>query len=78
MANKKVTTAAEPAKEVLPTVTEEVTYTVGELANAAEAVFGKGTSPDLVIAALHKEGLKETTVSKAKELVNAFAKKEVK
>jgi len=73
MAAKKNTEIAETANTA-----EEVTYTVGEFAKAAEAVFGKGTSPDVVTAALKTHGVDQTTVAEAKKLVKAFAEKEVK
>lgn len=61
---------AAPAKE-------EVTYSADEFASAAEAVFGKGTSPDIVRAALRVAGVSHATKDQAKKLVVAFAKKEV-
>lgn len=74
MANTKKPEGAKTAAASEP----EVTYTVDEFAMAAVTVFGAGTTPDLVRAALGKNGLKIATVSQARKLVEAFAKKEVK
>lgn len=68
----KATAVSTPAP-----VEEEVKYSVNEFASAAEAVFGKGTSPDTVRAALRVAGLTQATKTQAKKLVSAFAKKEV-
>ena len=57
---------------------KEAEYSVREFARAAESVFGAGTSPDIVQAALLKAGKNSFTVAEAKELVKAFAYKEVK
>ncbi len=56
----------------------EALYTAAEFASAADAVFGAGTSPDIVRAAFWKAGKEVATVQEAKKLVEAFAKKEVK
>ena len=71
-AEKAATTVATPAQ-----TQDEVMYSVNEFASAAEAVFGKGTSPDTVRAALRVAGLTQATKTQAKKLVTAFAKKEV-
>lgn len=53
----------------------ESLYTVAELATEAKNVFH--TSPDIVTAALRMEGVKKTTLTEAKRIVEAFRKKEV-
>ena len=77
MGNKKnENAAAEPAKIAPPQ--EETKYSVDEYVKAAEAVFGAGTSPDIVRAAFKKAGKNEAGISEAKKLVEEFANKEVK
>lgn len=63
-------TKPEPAKK-----TESI-YTAEELAENARSLFGVRT--ECVAAALKVAGIKECTVSKTKEIVEAFMKKEVK
>ena len=53
-------------------------YSAEEFAAASEAVFGKGISPDVVVAALHLDGKKMYTKEEAYRIVRAFADKEVK
>lgn len=52
-------------------------YSAGEFAAAADRVFGKGTSPDIVRAAFRASGISSATVEEAKKLVKAFAEREV-
>lgn len=66
---EKVTTKAAP-------VQAESVYTAEELADNAGNLFGVRT--ECVAAALKVAGIKECTVSKTKEIVEAFMKKEVK
>jgi hypothetical protein len=54
----------------------ESVYTVSELAENAGNLFG--VRAECVAAALKVAGIKECTVSKTKEIVEAFMKKEVK
>lgn len=54
----------------------EAEYTASELANSAKELFG--TRKECVAAALSAAGVTKCTVSKAKGLVEAFRKKEVK
>ncbi len=81
MATKEKTTTAEQtaAEKVVakaaPAQTESV-YTAEELAENARSLFGVRT--ECVAAALKVAGIKECTVSKTKEIVEAFMKKEVK
>ncbi len=65
-------TSNVPAKATIP----DFSYSVDELANAARNTFG--VSPDMVRAAFAVNNLKEATLSDAKKIVAAFAKKEVK
>lgn len=51
-------------------------YTVAELANAAQKVFG--VPQDVATAALRMAGVKAATIEEAKKIVQDFAKKEVK
>ncbi|MDD3229168.1 MAG: hypothetical protein PHE09_08105 [Oscillospiraceae bacterium] len=64
-----------PSKE--PTI-QEAEYTVKELAEAAEAVIGKGTMPECVIAAFRVAGVEKATKTDAKKIVTKFMTKEVK
>lgn len=68
-------TPEEAPKEEAPV--EEMKYTADEFAAAAETIFGKGIGPDLVKAAFSRAGVKELSVTEAKDLVTKFAKKEV-
>lgn len=77
---EKTTTAEETAAEktvakATPVQAESI-YTAEELAQNARALFGVRT--ECVAAALKVAGIKECTVSKTKEIVEAFMKKEVK
>lgn len=58
------------AKEVEPV------YSAGEFADNAKQLFG--VRRECVVAALKSAGISSCTVSKAKETVNAFMKKEVR
>lgn len=51
-------------------------YTAGELARAAEQVFG--VSPDIVTAAMAVAGIKAATIAEAEKVIKEFANKEVK
>lgn len=75
MASKKETGAA--VETAVPKEPAEPLYTADEFAAAAETVFGKGITPDLVRAAFARAGVKELSRTEAKKLVNNFAKKEV-
>ena len=66
--------AAEAAVQKGPV---EPLYTADEFVAAAETVFGKGITPDLIRAAFARAGVKELSKADAKKLVNNFAKKEV-
>ncbi len=55
---------------------EESIYTNEELANHANTLFH--ISSDCVIAALKSAHIKECTISKAREIVNVFQRKEIK
>ncbi len=70
------------AEDTAPVKAEEVKapaeseYTIEELADGAGNIFN--TRRECVVAALKVAGVTMCTVSKAKELVDAFLKKEVK
>ena len=66
--------ATENLKKTAP-VPQEPTYTVQELAAAAEAF---GTRPEVVSAALKLRNITKTTKKNAEEIVKAFLKREVK
>ena len=58
---------------------QEAEYSAAEFAAAsASTIFGKGATPDCVIAAFRMAGVEKATKSKAKELVSKFLQKEVK
>lgn len=76
--NKAPSTAQPETDAPHSAVEPEVNYTVDEFAKAADTVFGAGTSPDVVRAAFRKHGLTAATTAKARKIVEAFAKKEVK
>lgn len=59
-------------------IIQEAEYTVEELAAASEAVIGKGTMPECVIAAFRVVGVEKATKTEAKRIVTNFMKKEVK
>lgn len=77
-ATETVEATAEVKQETKPVkpVQKETEYTAEELASNAEAVFK--TRKECVVAALRAAKVTTTTVSKAKEIVAAFLKKEVK
>ena len=56
----------------------EPTYAAREFAANSEKVFGHGINSDIVMATFMVNGVKEATVSKAKEMVKRFVTKEVK
>ena len=66
--------AAKKEAEVI----QEPEYTVEEFAANPSAVFGEAISPDIVTAALRVAGVKKTTKSAAKTIINKFRSKEVK
>ena len=57
---------------------QEAEYSAAEFAASASTIFGKGATPDCVIAAFRMAGVEKATKSKAKELVSKFLQKEVK
>lgn len=59
-------------------IIQEAEYMVEELAAASEAVIGKGTMPECVIAAFRVAGVEKATKTEAKRIVTNFMKKEVK
>ena len=65
--------AAKKEAEVI----QEPEYTVEEFA-ANPSIFGEAISPDIVTAALRVAGVKKTTKSAAKTIINKFRSKEVK
>lgn len=71
---KKVEEQAAEAQPKVP----ETEYTVSEFAAAAEKVFGKGITPDIVMAAFKFNHMQSATRERAKEIVAAFAEREVK
>lgn len=54
------------------------TYTVDEFVRAADTVFGKKYSPDIIRAAMKMAGKETATRSEARRIVTQFAEKEVK
>lgn len=59
-------------------IIQEAEYMAEELAAASEAVIGKGTMPECVIAAFRVVGVEKATKTEAKRIVTNFMKKEVK
>lgn len=57
---------------------EESTYTVEEFVKAADSVFGKHYSPDIIRAAMKVAGKDTATKAEAKKIISEFAEKEVK
>lgn len=68
-------TKKTPSKE--PTI-KEAEYTMEELAAASEAVIGKGTMPECVIAAFRVAGVEKATKKEAQKIVKQYLTKEVK
>ena len=66
-----------PVQAEEPKAPAESEYTIEELADGAGNIF-KVQQRECVVAALKVAGVTTCTVSKAKELVDAFMKKEVK
>lgn len=66
------------AAKKTPEVVQEPEYTVEEFAANPSVVFGEAISPDIVTAALRVAGVKKTTKSAAKTIINKFRSKEVK
>lgn len=54
------------------------TYTVEEFVRAADSVFGKHYSPDIIRAAMKVAGKETATKAEAKKIISEFAEKEVK
>ena len=65
-----------PVQAEEPKAPAESAYTIEELADGAGNIFK--VQRECVVAALKVAGVTTCTVSKAKELVGAFMKKEVK
>ena len=65
-----------PVQAEEPKAPAESEYTIEELADGAGNIFK--VQRECVVAALKVAGVTTCTVSKAKELVDAFMKKEVK
>lgn len=57
---------------------QEAEYSAAEFAASARVLFGKGATPDCVIAAFRTAGIEKATKSKANEIVSKFLQKEVK
>lgn len=73
---EKKTTA--PEKQTPKRKGSESVYTVQELIDNAEAVFGAGTKKECVAAAFRFAGKTKATREEAKKTVETFLKKEVK
>ena len=56
---------------------DKATYTVGEFVKAADSVFGKHYSPDIIRAAMKVAGKETATKEEAIKIVSEFAHKEV-
>jgi hypothetical protein len=65
---------AAPKKEI---AVAEPEYTVEEFAAGAGTIFDEAVSPDIVTAALRVAGVKKTTKSEAKKIIDKFKTKEV-
>lgn len=78
MANKENTTSQTERAAQAKTERTEAEYSAAEFAASVSSIFGKGTTPDCVIAAFRMAGVKKATKSKAKEIVSKFLQKEVK
>lgn len=72
---KKNTT---PEKQIPKKKSSESVYTVQELIDNAESVFGRGTKRECVAAAFRFAGKTQATREEAKKIVENFLKKEVK
>lgn len=68
----------QPKPTAKPVSAPEAVYSARELAREAERVFGKGVSPDCVVAAFRMEGVERAGIGRAKEIVQKFRRKEVK
>lgn len=55
----------------------ETTYSIAELAEHSEKIFGANVKKECVMAALQMKELNEASVVEAKEIVEAFLKREV-
>lgn len=73
---KKTTAAAE--KQYPKKKSSESVYTVQELMDNAETVFGAGTKRECVAAAFRFAVKTQATREEAQEIVKKFLKKEVK
>lgn len=78
MANKENTTSPTEKAAQAKTEHTEAEYSAAEFAASASSIFGKGATPDCVIAAFRMAGVKKANRSKAKEIVSKFLQKEVK
>lgn len=67
-----------PEKQTSKKKSSESVYTVQELVNNAEAVFGARTKKECVAAAFRFAGKTQATREEAKRIVENFLKKEVK
>ena len=72
---KKITV---PEKQNVKKKGSESVYTVQELIDNAESVFGTGTKKECVMAAFRFTGKTQATREEAKKIVENFLKKEVK
>lgn len=73
---EKKTTASE--KQTPKKKSSESVYTVQELVDNAESVFGTGAKRECVKAAFRFAGKTQATREEAKKIVESFLKKEVK
>ena len=69
---------AVPEKQIPKKKGSESVYTVRELVDNAETVFGAGTKRECVAAAFRFAGKTQATREEAKKIVENFLKKEVK
>lgn len=75
MADSKISETKSETKNVISKQAESI-YTIDELSTNAKHLFG--VQAECVIAALKVADIKECTVSKAKEVVENFMRREVK
>lgn len=75
----KETNPSTPEKAVQASIgRQEAEYSAAEFAVSARVLFGRGATPDCVIAAFRTAGIEKATKGKAKEIVSKFLQKEVK
>lgn len=77
MATKKTADEAIVQTEEIKAETESV-YSVDELAEYSNKVFGLNVRSECVVAAFKNAGKESATIAEAKEIVGTFMKKEVK